>query len=322
MYARADNGIEVTIADFYEAGREALKLSILAGAGSMATVISEPAVNRPGLALTGFMEHFAWDRIQLIGLSEDAYMKSLDPATRTARFVSMVEAGAYCFIFAYGQMPSEANIKLAEERGVVLMSSPLPTRRLSAQAVFTLERLTAPRISLYGTMIEVEGLGVMIEGDPGLGKSETALGLIRRGCALVSDDLTCIRKDVGNNCLFASASAATAGYMEIRGIGIVNVRRIFGASALREEKRLEMVVTLKRLRDIVDKVERVGQGRRTKEILGVEVPNIVIPVSAGRDLVNLVETAVKAHKLATSGYDPVSELSEHLRIRAERTSNG
>ena len=322
MFARAESGVQVTIADFVKAGRESLQLSVLAGARNLDKPIIEAVLNRSGLALTGFLESFAWQRIQLAGLAEVEYMRSLPPDIRRQRLDGMVRKGAYCFILTHGNYPSEHTMALAEEKGVVLIVSRLPTRVFVAQATYLLERLTAPRISMYGTMIEVAGMGVMIEGDPGIGKSETALGLVKRGHAIVSDDLTCIRRDMGNNLLFASASGATAGFMEIRGIGIVNVRRIFGASAVRDEKRLELVITFKRLRDIRDTVDRIGQRREKKEILGVKVPNLIIPVSAGRDLVNLVETAVHAQKLAERGYDPVAELSEHLRIRAERTTNG
>ena len=314
--------MEVSLADFYRAGKERLSLTLLSSFGSLDKVIREPAVNRPGLALTGFLQPFASDRIQLVGMAEKAYMQSLPPETQVERFAAMVDAGAFCFILANNAAPEPSSLAIAEERGVVIMNSPLPTRELAAQAIFVLERLAAPRLSMYGTMIEVSGVGVMIEGDPGMGKSETALGLIKRGNALISDDLTCIRKDVGNNCLFASASDATAGYMEIRGVGIVNVRRIFGACAIRDEKRLELVITFRRLSEIRDTVDRLGQRRAFKEILGVKIPNIIIPVSAGRDMVNLVEVAVQTHKLASAGYDPVKELSEHLRIRAERTPNG
>jgi phosphotransferase system HPr (HPr) family protein len=166
-------------------------------------------------------------------------------------------------------------------------------------------------------MVEVSGLGVMFEGDPGLGKSETALGLIKRGCALIADDLTCVRREVGGNELYGSASESTAGYMEIRGIGIVHVPSLFGVSAVRGEKRLDLVITFKRLQDVVGEIDRIGQTRRVRNILGVDVSNIIIPVSAGRDLVNLVETAAMQQRLLISGGDPVLELSERLRKRAE-----
>ena len=311
------NGTEFTVADFLEAGRETLQLTLIAGGGNLERKIEEPIVNRPGLALTGFYEHFAWKRLQLIGKSETAYLRSLDDETWLSRLAALSERKAFCYIFTNGQKPQEDEIELAERMGAIIMASPLKTRVFTHHSAFVLEKLGAPRTSLYGTMIEVCGLGVLFEGDPGLGKSETALGLVKRGCALIADDLTCIRKDVANNLLFGSASDSTAGYMEIRGIGIMHVPSVFGVCVVRGEKRLQLVISFRRLRDVKGEIDRIGQTRKVRTILGVDVPNIIIPVSEGRDLVNLVETAAMQQKLVMSGYDPVEELSERLRRRAD-----
>ena len=305
------------MADFYEAGREELSLTLVSGGGNMRRPVEEPIINRPGLALTGFYEHFAWRRLQLIGKAEMAYLRSLDEETRRGRFQALIDRKAFCFIFTNGQNPSADEVALGEKSGAVIMTTPLKTRTFAHLSAFVLERLSAPTTSIYGTMVEVCGLGVLFEGDPGLGKSETALGLIKRGCALIADDLTCIRKEVGNNRLFGSASESTAGYMEIRGIGIMHIPSIFGVSAVRGEKVLELVVTFKRLQDVKGEIDRTGQTRHVKTILGVDVPNVIIPVSEGRDLVNLVETAAMQQKLLMSGADPVVELSERLRRRAD-----
>ena len=311
------NGNAFTVSDFYEAGREALSLSLIVGGANFDRPIVEPIVNRPGLALTGFYEHFAWERIQLIGNAERAYLDSLDEKSRLQRLRALSEHRAFIFVFTNGLKPRKSEIALAEKTGAVLMATSLETRTFTHQSAFVLERLGAPTTSIYGTMVEVCGLGVLFEGDPGLGKSETALGLIKRGCALVADDLTCIRKEVGNNHLFGSASDSTAGFMEIRGIGIMHVPSVFGVAAVRGEKRLELIITFKHLEDVKGEIDRIGQTRRVKTILGVDVPNIIIPVSEGRDLVNLVETAAMQQKLIMSGADPVYELSERLRKRAD-----
>ena len=310
-------GRTFTVADFYEAGREELSLELVAGGRNLKRVIEEPIANRPGLALTGFYEHFAWKRLQVIGKAETAYLDSLSPDERRERFRALVDHRAFCFIFTNGQMPGPVEMEFASTSGAVLMTSPLKTRHFVHRSAFVLERLGAPATSIYGTMVEVCGLGVLFEGDPGLGKSETALGLIKRGCALIADDLTCVRKEVGNNTLYGSASESTAGYMEIRGIGIMHIPSLFGVSAVRGEKCLELVITFKRLQDVVGEIVRIGQTRRVRTILGVDVPNIIIPVSAGRDLVNLVETAAMQQKLLMSGGDPVFDLSERLRRRAD-----
>ena len=308
-----------TVADFYEAGRKELQLTLAAGGANLERMIEEPIVNRPGLALTGFFEHFAWNRLQLIGNAEMAYLDSLDRETRLKRIQALIDHRAFCFIFTNGHKPRADEIEMTASAGAVLLTTPLQTRVFAHMSAFVLEKLGAPSTTIYGTMVEVCGLGVLFEGDPGLGKSETALGLVKRGHALIADDLTCIRKDVGNNLLFGSAAASTAGYMEIRGIGIMDVPRMFGVSAVRGEKRLQLVVTFKRLKEVAGKIDRIGQTRKVRTILGVDVPNVIIPVSEGRDLVNLVETAAMQQKLVLSGVDPVGELSRRLRSRAEKS---
>ena len=190
------------------------------------------------------------------------------------------------------------------------------TRNLIHASTFVLETLSAPTVRLYATTVEVAGLGVMMRGDPGVGKSETAMGLIKRGNALVADDFTCLRKDVANNILYASAGGSTRNYMEIRGIGILHVPSIFGVTAVRAEKQLDLLVTFRRMEDVNGELDRVGDEWGTTEILGVPVPEIVIPVSVGRDLVNLVEIAAQQFKLRTAGYDPVAALDEQLKRRA------
>ena len=212
--------------------------------------------------------------------------------------------------------------EIAEAAGAVILKTELLTRIFSHQCTFVLERLGAPKARLYGTTVEVAGLGVMLEGAPGLGKSETALGLIKRGNALVADDFTCLRKDMATNTLFASAAEATRNHMEIRGIGIIHVPSIFGVTAVCPEKRLDLVITFKSMKETEGELDRTGQDRMTRTILGVEIPQLIIPVAAGRDLVNLVETAAQQYKLLAAGYDAAAELDARLRARAVAKSKG
>ena len=310
-----------TLRAFVAEGAERLRMEVVVGGDGLEHEVLEPMCNRPGLALTGFYGFFAWRRIQVIGQAEQAYLDSLAPDVRLARVKALFDRGAYCLIFACGIEVPAVLASLAESAGVVVCRTELLTRIFFHQAAFVLEKLRAPKMRLYGTTVEVAGLGVMLEGAPGLGKSETALGLIKRGSALIADDLTCIRKDVASNLLFGSASESTAGYMEIRGIGIMHVPSVFGVNAVRGEKRLQLVITFKRLQEIRGEVDRIGQTRKMRTILGVDVPNIIIPVSEGRDLVNLVETAAQQQKLINAGYDSVAELSERLRRRADDPQN-
>lgn len=301
-----------TLRDFVEAGRERLRLDVVVGGDGLTHEVLEPMCNRPGLALTGFYGCFAWRRLQVIGRAEQAYLESLPSGESLARFKALFDRGAYCIIFANGREMPDGLTEVAAAAGAVVMRTDLLTREFFHQSTFVLETLRAPTVRIYATTVEVAGLGVMIEGAPGLGKSETALGLVKRGNALVADDFTCIRRDVATNALFASAREATRNYMEIRGIGIINVPKVFGVTAVRGEKRLDLVVSLRRLEDVAGELDRSGQERLTRNILGVEVPQITIPVSAGRDLVNLIETAAQQYKLLASGYDAVKDLDERL----------
>ena len=308
-----------TLRAFVAEGAERLRMEVVVGGDGLEHEVLEPMCNRPGLALTGFYGFFAWRRIQVIGQAEQAYLDSLAPDVRLARVKALFDRGAYCLIFACGIEVPAVLASLAESAGVVVCRTELLTRIFFHQATFVLEKLRAPKMRLYGTTVEVAGLGVMLEGAPGLGKSETALGLIKHGNALVADDLTCLRKDVAANRLFAAASPATRNYMEIRGIGIIHVPSVFGVTAVRAEKELDLVVTLKSMKETEGELDRTGEERRTRTILGVEVPQITIPVAAGRDLVNLVETAAQQYKLLAAGHDAVKALDAQLCPRRGET---
>lgn len=307
-----------TVRDFVRAGSERLNLEVIVGGAGLDHVVLEPVMNRPGLALTGFFGNFGWKRIQLIGKAENAYLLSLADDVRLARLKALFENRVYCLVFACGMPVPETVREAAAAAGVAVMSTTMLTREFFRRGTFVLGELAAPRMKIYGTTVEVAGLGVMIEGKPGLGKSETALGLVKHGNALVADDLTCLRRDMAENAIFASASEATCGYMEIRGIGIIHVPSVFGVSAVRGEKQLDLVVTLQAMKDVDGELDRAGEERRFRNLLGVDVPQIVIPVSAGRDLVNLVETAAQQFKLRAAGHDAVTELDARLRARASR----
>jgi len=305
-----------TLRDFVEEGKVQLRMEVIVGGPGLAREVTEPMCNRPGLALTGFYGCFAWRRLQVIGQAEQAYLESLDPAVRLERIKALLDRGAYCLIFACGIEVPEAIAKLAEEANAVVFRTELLTRVFFHQAAFVLEKLRAPKVKMYGTTIEVAGLGVMLEGAPGLGKSETALGLVKHGNALVADDLTCLRRDLAGNAVFASASPATRNYMEIRGIGIIHLPSVFGVTAVRSEKKLDLVITFKKMKETEGELDRTGEERQTRMLLGVAVPQITIPVAAGRDLVNLVETAAQQYKLLAAGVDAVKTLDAQLCARA------
>ena len=311
-----------TVRDFLRAGAERLRLDVAVGGVGLDHEVLEPVMNRPGLALTGFFGDFGWQRIQVIGNAEQAYLLSLAGQERLERLKALFDNNVYCLVFACGIGIPDGVAEAAQAVGVTVMTTPMATSDFFHHGMFVLGALAAPKMRIYGTTVEVAGLGVMLEGAPGLGKSETALGLVKHGNALVADDLTCLRKDVAENLLYASASDSTRGYMEIRGIGFIHVPSVFGVTAVRGEKQLDLVVTLRHMKDVAGELDRAGEERRFRRLLGVDVPQIVIPVSAGRDLVNLVETAAQQFKLRSAGHDAATELDARLRARAEGIMEG
>ncbi len=302
--------------DFVEAGRERLAMDIAVGGEALDHEVLEPSCSRPGLALTGFFGFFAWRRLQVIGQAEHAYLDGLPPDERIGRFKAMFDRGVYCIVFCRGLPVGDDVLRLAREAHACVLTTSLTTREFFNRSSYILDRLSAPTARLYATTIEVAGLGVLIEGAPGLGKSETALGLLKRGNPLIADDLTQVRKDKSEGAIYASACDSTRNFMEIRGIGIIHVPSVFGVSAVRSEKKIDLVITLRSMSETEGELDRSGQDRLTRSILGVKLPQIVIPVAAGRDLVNLVETAAQQYKLLAAGYDSVAELDARLCARA------
>ena len=314
----------VTVRQFYQEGLERLKLEIIAGQKGIECVLKEPLLHRPGLALTGYYDHFACDRVQTIGKAEHGYLASLPENLRKQRIEELFALHIPCMVFTRGLSACPEILDVAERLGVTVLKSAMETRDFLRQATFVLEELDAPRCKVYGTMMEVSGMGIFIEGSPGLGKSETALGLIKRGHALVADDLTQFRRD-SNGRLIASALNVTKFFMEIRGIGIIYVPAIFGVTAVRGEKHVDLVITLMRQADVEAELDRTGTEDLAREFLGISVPQRIVPVAPGRDLVNLVETAAQEYKLRMTGYVAVAELDTRIKQQHDvtwRKANG
>ncbi len=302
----------VTVGAFYEQGCQRLGLTLAAGRGGLTRVILEPVLYRCGLALSGFYDHFAFRRIQLIGHAEHAYLEAMPEAQRIRSVERLFRADIPCVVFSGGGKVFAECERMAEELNVPLLHTDLPSLRFTTEATLLLEHMSAPRCKVHGTMMEVAGLGVLIEGPAGIGKSETALGLIKRGHALVADDLTGLRLD-SDGVVHAAAQAVTRHYMEIRGIGIIYIPALFGMAAVRGEKVLDLVITLRPQADGDDDLDRSGGQSLHRELLGVRVPQLVIPVAPGRDLVNIVETAAMEYKLRLSGHVAHRDLDEQIK---------
>lgn len=312
MTAASTGAQNVTVKSFLEAGSEPLEMELVAGGSGISHRIPEAAINRPGLALSGFYQYFAQRRIQVIGLSEYSYLKSLDETTRLKSLRDFFSRKMPCVVFSRHKKLLPEVVELADEFNVPVLRSYMITKHFVNVATIIMENLMAPRMNVQGTMVEIMGVGVLIKGAPGVGKSETALGLIRRGHALVADDVTSLRLDSAGAVIGAPVYA-TRYHMEIRGLGIIHVPSLFGVVSVREEKKLDMVVTLY---DPGSKDNggdlRGSEARQSLTLLGEELPHLLLRVAPGHDMVNIVEAAALDAKLRRLGHDAVKELDERL----------
>ena len=300
----------LTVERFFAACPRELGLRVIAGKAGLHRRIREPAVNRPGLMLAGFSRYFAEHRVQVIGNAEMTYLASLASAEREARYASLFATRIPCVGFCRGYEPDPEFLQRAEAAGVPVFRCPHNTMRFINEATMVLQELSEPTELVMGSMVDILGIGVLITGDPGIGKSECAVGLIERGYSLVADDATVIRRQAKRE-LIATAPPAGRNYMEVRGIGLVNVLAMFGVKGVRTEKRLDLVVKLQRWNP-QDEIERVGAELPTMKILTIGVPYVTIPVCPGRDIARLVEVAAFHMKLRIQGYNPAEDFNDAL----------
>jgi HPr kinase/phosphorylase len=305
--------LTVSVEHFHTQHAARLQLKLVAGQEGMGRLIREGAVNRLGMALTGFIKYFAFRRVQLIGKSEVSYFQSLDAPTRQARIRAILDRKIPCIVFSRDNRPPAVILKEAQRAKVPIFISPIPTPRLVNLITLCLEEDFAPSTSEHGSMVDIMGVGVLIRGESGVGKSECALGLVERGYSLVADDITRLRLLEGRE-LMATSAEVTRTFMEVRGIGIINVAAIFGGRAIRTEKRLDLVVTLEEW-DKVEEIERTGLDQQFYEILGLKIPHVRIPIRPGRDLAGLVQVAALDQKMKTMGQFSALEFNEKLISR-------
>src|SRR5437773_2687498 len=269
----------VTVEGFYNSHAEKLHMKLEGSRVGFHRKIREPTINRPGLALSGFYTYFAEKRVQVLGAAEHSYLKSLAPKARVRRFRALCARKIPCLVVSRGFHLDPALLAAAAEEKVAIFRTPMITMKFINAATIALEMDFSPTVTEFGSMVDILGIGVLIRGASGIGKSETALGLIERGYSLVSDDVTRMTSIEGRE-LMATAPDLTRNHMEVRGIGIINVASVFGIGSIRLEKRLDLVVTLKEW-ESVEEIDRVGIDRESYEILGLKVPHVTIPVRPG-----------------------------------------
>lgn len=298
----------ITIEEFVSSAPEELKLTILTGAnGIRERFISSPRIQKLGLALAGFTHYIHQGRVQLVGQSEILYLNQLSADKRREAINNLSLDKISCILITKNQDAPIELIEVAEKINLpILKTSTVSSTAIVTVSTFLQEKL-APSTSLHSVFLGMYGLGVLLLGKSGIGKSECALDLITRGHRLVSDD-TVIVKKIGKK-LEGYAPELTAGHIEIRGLGIMNIRDLFGVSSVEPNKKIDLCIELKDWAD-VEEIDRLGLETKQTEILEIKIPKFILPVSSGRNISTLVETAVRVFLLKSAGFDAAQKLIE------------
>jgi HPr kinase/phosphorylase len=300
----------ITVSHFFETYREKLRMDLVTGEAGLHRLIREGSINRPALALTGFFKYFANKRIQVLGAAEMTYLKTRSPEDQRSIFEQMAKRSVPCLVLTRSYHPTQAMLSVAREMKLPIFRTPLITMNFVNLATLCIDNEFAPGVIEHATTLDIKGVGVLLRGDSGVGKSECALALIERGHSLVADDLTVI-KLLDERELMASSRPLNRGYMECRGIGIINIGEMFGVKSVRLEKRIDLVVSLREwTTDAVE--ERTGLEQSNYEILGMRVPHIELFVRPGRDIARLVEVAALTQALKRMGHDPAKDFNDRL----------
>jgi HPr kinase/phosphorylase len=298
------------VEDLFRQHGQALQLELVAGERGLKRPIRVPETHRPGLTLTGYLKSHSGKRILVFGRVEIQYLRDLTPEVRVQRLEAILDMPTPAVIVARRYQPPRELIALCEARGIPLFRSSQPTMALLAKMMMLLHEQFAPSLNCHGTLVEVFGVGVLIQGESSVGKSEAALGLIERGHRLVSDDVVKVVCREGTY-LEGFGAELTRYHMEIRGIGIINVANLYGAVCVRDRKQLDIVVKLEAWDD-THFYDRVGLEEKHVDILGVKLPHHLLPVKPGRDVVLLIETIALNHRLKEMGYNSAKEFSAKL----------
>jgi HPr kinase/phosphorylase len=308
---------KITIADLIKKTPEEMRLTVIAGKnGLRKKQVTSARIQKLGLALAGFAHYIHDGRIQIVGQSEISYLNQLDSEKRIEAIYHLDLEKICCILITKNLEPPPELIEIADKYGLPIIKTPQVSSKAIVFISNFLEEALAPHVTLHGVLMEIYGIGMLLLGNSGIGKSECALDLITRGHRLISDDAVNIKK-IGEK-LVGSSPEITFEHLEIRGLGIINIRDIFGVSAIGKSKQIELIIELKRWNETLE-VDRLGLETQEAEFFGVKIDKFVLPVSAGRNLSTLVETAVRIHLLRETGYDAAQKLIEkHLALVSSR----
>jgi len=307
------------VEELYLAHGEKLGLQLVGGKAGIKRQIKVPEAHRPGIALTGYLNKFAYKRILVFGQVEIEYLRDLSQEVRTRCLGDMLEKPVPAVFVAKGFRPPKELLLSCEKNNVPLFRSNMQTMSLLNKLTLLLTTEFSPSIAVHGTLVEVYGVGLLIQGNSAVGKSEAALGLIERGHRLISDDIVNIKRRESTY-LEGSGAALTKHHMEIRGIGIINVANLYGAVCVRDSKSIDIVVELEKWDDN-SFYDRIGLEEKECEFLGIKLPHHVLPVKPGRDVVLLLETIALNHRLKKMGYNSAKEFNSKLLEQLTSGSN-
>jgi len=291
--------------------REPLGLELLTDERGLARVIPGPDISSPGLVLTGFTERFPAERMQVLGETEIAFLHSLDDDRRKAALELFFSFNLPVVFVTKGQAPPAPLLELANERGTPVVQTQLKTAEFYNRIKPFLEEYFAPSVTMHGSLADVYGVGLLFIGTSGVGKSEAVLDLIERGHRLVADDMVIVSRR-GNEVLIGRGHELQRHHMEIRGVGIIDIKSLFGIRAIRQQKRIEVVVQLE-VWDETATYDRTGLTVQTAEILGVEIPKVVVPLNPGKNITVIAEVVAMNHLLKFSGIDSAALFDQRLK---------
>ena len=305
---------EITVREFFDAKKKDLALSLVTEPETLSKKINSPHVNRPGLALAGYLEVFAAERIQVFGETEVRFLQSLKEEDLVVRIRDMFKTDIPCIIITKGLTMPPVVEYLANDLNIALLSSRLSTINLIQHLSRYLQDIFALEKTIHATLVDVFGLGILLTGKSGIGKSECALDLVHRGHSLVGDDLITLR--YLDDQLFGRPGREFGHFMEIRGVGFVNVERMFGIERTRRQKTIDLQIELMPWQENMD-YERIGLSNSYAEHLGVKIPIIYLPVSPGKNVSVIVEVAAMNMILKGVGYDAAEDFNRkvHEEIR-------
>lgn len=287
-----------------------LELEVIGGFQGIGRPVFTADVNRPGLALSGYLEYFANDRIQILGNTEIHYMERLSPAMLDKRLTGMFSFEVPAFVLSRNLMPQNIFLDTCNRSGIPVLRSALSTDEVISRIILFLAEEFSPETVVHGTAIDCYGVGCLIIGHPGIGKSETALELVERGHRLVVDDVVALKR-LREDHLYAETNPVIEHHMEIRGVGIIDVKAIFGVGGVRNTKRIGLVVELEDWRED-SSYDRTGLSEEYVDILGVKIPYLRIPVRPGRNIAIIIEVAALNHRLKELGINPAHRLNERI----------